>query len=144
MVGIAFDDHILGNSQDNQLTGGPGDDTLEGATGNDSYIYAGRNLGGSTQPAATSANTSALSAEIAAHEIGHLLGLRHQDSFGPIGSGPYFGLRRSFVPDVQAQPNGGPETAQHVLASPDSIGTTLFDSITPTYLRASYSATRTV
>ena len=31
----------------------------------------------------------ALSAKIAAHELGHLVGLLHQDSFGPIGYGPH-------------------------------------------------------
>jgi hypothetical protein len=46
-------------------------------------------LGQPGQPPATTANYIQLSANLAAHELGHLLGLRHADSFGPIGSGAY-------------------------------------------------------
>ena len=35
----------------------------------------------------TEADIVSASAVIGAHELGHLLGLRHHDSFGPIGSG---------------------------------------------------------
>ena len=37
--------------------------------------------------ATTSAQFVTLTANVASHELGHLLGLRHYDSFGPIGSG---------------------------------------------------------
>ncbi|MGV2340551.1 MAG UNVERIFIED_CONTAM: hypothetical protein LVR18_43375 [Planctomycetaceae bacterium] len=37
---------------------------------------------GADKPAATSENFILLSAKIAAHELAHLMGLRHQDSFG--------------------------------------------------------------
>ncbi|HVS38582.1 MAG TPA: Ig-like domain repeat protein, partial [Gemmataceae bacterium] len=40
----------------------------------------------------TSANIVGLSTEIAAHELGHLSGLQHQDALGPIGSGVYSGI----------------------------------------------------
>jgi Ca2+-binding RTX toxin-like protein len=49
-------------------------------------------LGRPGQPAATSANYVALTFTVTAHELGHLFGLRHTDSFGPIGSGIYAGL----------------------------------------------------
>jgi hypothetical protein len=42
---------------------------------------------GATKPAGTSDNFVRLSSKVAAHELAHLLGLRHQDSFGPIGFG---------------------------------------------------------
>jgi hypothetical protein len=37
--------------------------------------------------ATTSAHYITLTANVASHELGHLVGLRHHDSFGPIGSG---------------------------------------------------------
>ena len=37
--------------------------------------------------ATTSAQYITLTANVASHELGHLVGLRHHDSFGPIGSG---------------------------------------------------------
>jgi Ca2+-binding RTX toxin-like protein len=46
-------------------------------------------LGAPHQPPATTQNYILLSANLAAHEFGHLLGLRHADSFGPIGAGAY-------------------------------------------------------
>src|SRR5207247_10492972 len=44
-------------------------------------------LGGFAQPVATSDNYVALSATIGEHELGHSVGLRHQDAFGPPGFG---------------------------------------------------------
>ena len=38
-------------------------------------------------PAATTENIINMSATIAAHELGHLSGLLHEDAFGPIGTG---------------------------------------------------------
>jgi parallel beta-helix repeat protein len=46
-------------------------------------------LGAPNEPAATTANYIAESSGLAAHELGHLFGLRHGDSFGPIGGGVY-------------------------------------------------------
>ena len=37
---------------------------------------------------ATSSNYVNLTAEVAAHELGHLLGLQHADSLGPLGINP--------------------------------------------------------
>ncbi len=49
-------------------------------------------LGRAGQAAATSDNFVALTAAVAAHELGHLFGLRHSDSFGPLGLNPATGL----------------------------------------------------
>ena len=38
-----------------------------------------------------------LSANIGSHELGHLVGLRHRDGFGPIGSGVFPGLGLSLI-----------------------------------------------
>jgi hypothetical protein len=77
---------------------------------------------GERNPENNVANFVGLSIKVAAHELGHLLGLRHYDAFGPIGSGihsppgngsfnPYFtGLSEAY------------ETFQHLISSPASVG----------------------
>ena len=95
--------------------------------------YAGVNvnnfLGGPGEPAATSADFIGLSTTIAAHELGHLSGLEHADSFGPIGSGIYSGVN----PDLYNPPYPGPtdadETILHIMASGASVNATLEDAI---------------
>ncbi|MFO0796476.1 MAG: tandem-95 repeat protein [Gemmataceae bacterium] len=49
-------------------------------------------LGRAGQAAATSENYVAFTAAVAAHELAHLFGLRHSDSFGPVGTNPATGL----------------------------------------------------
>jgi len=71
--------------------------------------------------AVTSAEFITLTANVAAHELGHLLGLRHFDSFGPIGSGldPNTAAPNSFGPNFNG-PSGADETQFHILES-DSL-----------------------
>ena len=57
-----------------------------------------------------------LSVSIAAHEIEHLMGARHADAFGPVGSGTY-------------REGSATETPMHPIASPDSVGVTVADAL---------------
>jgi Ca2+-binding RTX toxin-like protein len=86
-------------------------------------------LGGPGEPAASSVDFIGLSATIAAHELGHLSGLEHADSFGPIGSGIYSGVD----PDLYGPSYPGPieadETILHIMASGASVNSTLEDAI---------------
>ena len=80
---------------------------------------------------ATAANFVALSATIAAHELGHLSGLRHLDSFGPIGSGIYAQtIWRTENPDeVYPGPRGAVDTPLHIMSSPASTRTELIAAV---------------
>jgi Ca2+-binding RTX toxin-like protein len=86
-------------------------------------------LGGPGQPAATSDNIVRFSATVAAHELGHLMGLRHSDSFGPIGSGMHDPPGADSLLPTYAGPVAAVETSMHVMASPDSVGSSLFDAV---------------
>ncbi|MFK7766350.1 MAG: PEP-CTERM sorting domain-containing protein [Mariniblastus sp.] len=58
-----------------------------------------------------------LSANIGAHEFGHLMGLRHRDSFGPIGSGVIASQASRFLP-VYPGPTNADEFGDHVMSTP--------------------------
>ena len=61
--------------------------------------WVSRSWGEPQRVSPTSANTVNLSATIAAHELGHLSGLEHQDALGPIGGGIYNGVNpEAFYP----------------------------------------------
>ncbi len=75
-------------------------------------------------------NFVALSSTIAAHELAHTYGLRHQDAFGPPGSGVFDGGKNAFrYRPVFTGPKAAFETKQHLIASPASVGTTLVDAL---------------
>ncbi len=78
----------------------------------------------------TSENLIALSSTIAAHELAHTYGIRHQDAFGPPGSGVYAGLDNAgrYRP-VYTGPAAASETRFHLIASPAAVGTTLVDAL---------------
>ena len=83
----------------------------------------------------TDADIVSATAIIGSHELGHLLGLRHGDSYGP----PGLGLASSGVPGSGSYnpPYPGPENADefndHLMASPASVGSTLTDVTTPSW-----------
>ena len=88
-------------------------------------------------PAATAENIINMTATIAAHELGHLSGLLHEDAFGPIGSGVSTALLSNtnldgFYP-AYGGPVGGDETMYHVMGSPASVGTSLYDATRVTF-----------
>src|SRR5205823_13450605 len=117
--------------------------------GGSASVDASLILGLPGQPAATSANFIAESANLAAHELAHLYGgLRHSDSFGSIGTGPYqvfaggkqvSGVNAGlFVPELQ-EPAGVAPVA--VTYTPDGgqtqIAATAFGAETPLHVMAS-------
>ena len=65
-----------------------------------------------------------LSSFIGSHELGHLQGLRHGDSFAPIGSGlPSTGRPSNFSYSPQYPgPANADETTRRIMASPASVG----------------------
>jgi hypothetical protein len=93
-------------------------------------------LGQPGEPPADSADFVAMSATIAAHELGHMSGERHTDAFGPIG----FGIHNA--PGVnQYLPNypgaqGAWQTTSDIMASPASVGSSLFDAVDHSYFGA--------
>jgi hypothetical protein len=86
-------------------------------------------LGGTGEPAATSANFIALTSTVAAHELGHTVGLRHLDSMGPIGFGDHSLPGVDDFRPLYPGPQAAWETTQHIIASPASVGSTLFDAV---------------
>jgi hypothetical protein len=65
----------------------------------------------------STADLVGLSANIGSHELGHLLGLRHRDGFGPIGSGVFSGLGGNFLPAYPG-PSNATEFGDHVMSTP--------------------------
>lgn len=93
-------------------------------------------LGSPGAPPATSANFVELTTKVIAHELGHLMGLRHGDAYGPIGSG--IGTSpgaAAYLPNYPG-PAGANETNNHIMASPASTGESLFDAISGQYFGA--------
>jgi hypothetical protein len=77
------------------------------------------------------ANWINLSATITAHELGHTLGLRHEDAFGPLG----FGISNPPGPGayIPVYPGlvGAFTTDDHIITSPAAVGSTLLDAANP-------------
>ncbi len=94
-------------------------------------------LGGPDYPADTLTNVINMSATIGAHELGHLAGLIHGDSFGPIGAGIYANLADNPYLDGFSPAYPGPANAvgtrYDVMGSPASVGTSLFDAAGVTF-----------
>ena len=85
------------------------------------------------KPAATVENFIALSAKLGAHELGHLLGLRHYDAFGPVGFGIHSPPGLDVFKPVYAGIAAAFETTDHIISSPASIGSTRFNDLRQLY-----------
>ena len=105
--------------------------------GGSALIDIGQFVGGIDEPANTPTNVINMTATIAAHELGHLAGLLHGDSFGPIGAGIYVNTADNPYLDgfnpAYPGPDEANETRYHVMGSPDSVGTSLFDATQVTF-----------
>ncbi len=71
------------------------------------------------------------SANIAAHELGHLLGLRHADIFGPMGEGVLPGFGPFYDPDYLG-PQNAFESFDHIMAT-GGFGAPLSTFVTPSW-----------
>ena len=82
-------------------------------------------------PVGTSENFVAASAWLAAHELSHLLGLRHADSFGPPGFGIAAPPGRSgyYNNPEYVGPSAAWETDRHIIETPALTGFTLWDLV---------------
>jgi Ca2+-binding RTX toxin-like protein len=99
--------------QGNGILGAPGQPPeIDPATGRDNWVP--------------------LSAKIGAHELGHLLGLRHQDAFGPLAA-PGYGIHTPPGAAAYASDYPGPsaayETFNHLLSSGESVGSDRFNDV---------------
>jgi Ca2+-binding RTX toxin-like protein len=115
---------------------------LTGLTQVNAYDFLARYMPTQLAPAIIDSAMLELSYSIGAHELGHLIGLRHADAFGPIGSGIYVG--GSLSPDSFRSPldaldeyepeTNAVETGRHIMASPLSLGIDPFQSLSNPYL----------
>lgn len=104
--------------------------------GLDASIDVNTLLGFPGTPPATPTNFIELSAKIAAHELGHLMGLRHNDAFGPVGTGINGFVGAAAYNPPYPGPVAAAETNQHIMASPAATGETLIDAISNQYFSA--------
>src|SRR5262249_31011978 len=77
-------------------------------------------------------NWVVLSTKMAAHEMAHLLGVRHQDAFGPIGFGIHTPPGAGAYTPPYPGPSGAFETFNHIISSPASVGSDRFNDVNST------------
>ena len=108
--------------------------------------------GGFDQPTTTSDNIIALSAKVAAHELAHLMGVLHEDAFGPVGYGIHTPPGSGSFNPAFVGPNGAFETFSHLISSPATDGSNRFNDLGDLYFGereavkltfASYGQTKT-
>ena len=121
---LTFDGQVAnGGGEASQLD--TGNLELGGSALIDVTPFLGDPAGGLVTP--TSENVIGLSAEIAAHELGHLSGLQHQDALSPIGSGIYSGVNpEEFYPALP----GVTTTTETSALSADGKSITLTATVT--------------
>jgi len=85
------------------------------------------------KPASNVENFIALSAKLGAHELGHLLGLRHYDAFGPVGFGIHSPPGLDHFKPTYSGVAAAFETMDHIISSPASIGSTRFNDLRSLY-----------
>ncbi len=76
-------------------------------------------------------NVVVASAQIAAHEVGHLLGLRHHDAFGPLGKG--IGVSASAYSPAFPGPTGTTLTSQHIMGLNSAVALNANNLLTPSH-----------
>ncbi len=129
-----FDAPVVGGAS-NQL------DPNNLSLGGDALINVTPFLGSASQGLvpATSANIIGLSTTIAAHELGHLSGLQHQDAISPVGNGIYGGIDpEAFYPALPGV------TTTTVTSSPSSNGTETFTATVTSDVQTTTAPTGTV
>ena len=107
----------------------PGNQNL----GGEAVVQVNGSLGGAFQPAETSINFVKLTAKIATHEVGHLIGLQHSDSVGPVGFGTHLPL---YPGQPDPVPVGAPaafDTTSDIMSSPASVGSDRFSDLGSMY-----------
>jgi parallel beta-helix repeat protein len=120
-------------------SGLPGGEASEVDLGNTNFggyasIQINGMVGGGAQPPAIdpvtgSDNFAILSAKIGAHELAHLMGVRHSDAFGPIGFGVHTPPGNTeFNPNFDGS-DAAFETFDHLISSPATVGSTRFNDL---------------
>jgi hypothetical protein len=88
------------------------------------YVGAAKDIdfGGGTWSAADFASGPAIikaSTNLAAHEVGHILGLRHHDAFGPITAG--IAVSPASYTPIYPGPTGSTNASRHIMAMASSV-----------------------
>ncbi len=89
--------------------------------------------GGANQPATTSDNIIALASKIGAHELAHLMGVRHSDAFGPIGYGLHAPPGNDSFKPTFGGAEGAFESFNHLIGSPATVGSDRFNDLNDLY-----------